>query len=81
MNLAFVIPAYNEEALVGKCVESVLAEVKRSGRQIDVVVVNNNSTDRTAEVAGAFPGVRVIEEKQKAFSYVVVGVIMVRLQF
>ena len=65
MNLAFVIPAYNEEALVGKCVESVLAEVKRSGRQIDVVVVNNNSTDRTAEVAGAFPGVRVIDEKQK----------------
>ena len=65
MNLAFVIPAYNEEALVGKCVESVLAEVKRSGRQIDVVVVNNNSTDRTAEVAGACPGVRVIDEKQQ----------------
>ena len=49
MQLAFVIPAYNEEALIGKCVESVLAEVKRSGgRDIDVVVVNNNSTDRTA---------------------------------
>ncbi len=65
MNLAFVIPAYNEEALIGKCVESVLAEVKRSGRTVDVVVVNNNSTDRTAEVAGSYPGVRVIDEKQK----------------
>ena len=39
MNLAFVIPAYNEEALIGKCVESVLAEVKRSGRDVDIVVV------------------------------------------
>jgi len=65
MNLAFVIPAYNEEALIGKCVESVLAEVKRSGRQVDVVVVNNNSTDRTREIASSYTGVRVVDELQK----------------
>jgi glycosyltransferase involved in cell wall biosynthesis len=65
MKLAFVIPAYNEEALIGKCVESVMAEVRRTGRDIDVVVVNNNSTDRTAEIAAAVPGVRVVDEKEK----------------
>ena len=66
MQLAFVIPAYNEQALIGKCVESVLAEIKRSGRtDVDVVVVNNNSTDRTAEIAGSYAGVRVVDEKQK----------------
>ena len=65
MKLAFVIPAYNEEALIGKCVESVLAEVKRSGRDCDIVVVNNNSVDHTAEIAGSYPGVRVVDEKQK----------------
>ncbi len=65
MKLAFVIPAYNEEALIGKCVESVLAEVKRSGRDVDVVVVNNNSTDRTAEIAASYAGVRVVDETQK----------------
>jgi cellulose synthase/poly-beta-1,6-N-acetylglucosamine synthase-like glycosyltransferase len=66
MQLAFVIPAYNEEALIGKCVESVLAEIKRSGRtDCDVVVVNNNSTDNTAKVAGGYAGVRVVDEKQK----------------
>jgi len=64
MKLAFVIPAYNEEALIGKCVESVLAEVKRSGRDCEIVVVNNNSTDRTAEIAAA-AGARVVDEKQK----------------
>jgi glycosyltransferase involved in cell wall biosynthesis len=64
MKLAFVIPAYNEEALIGKCVESVLTEVKRSGRDCEVVVVNNNSTDRTAEIAAA-AGARVVDEKQK----------------
>lgn len=65
MKLAFVIPAYNEEALIGKCVESVLAEVKRSGRDCDVVVVNNNSTDRTREIASSYEGARVVDEPQK----------------
>ena len=65
MKLAFVIPAYNEEALIGKCVESVLAEVKRSGRDCEVVVVNNNSTDRTREIAASFAGARVVDETQK----------------
>jgi glycosyltransferase involved in cell wall biosynthesis len=64
MKLAFVIPAYNEEALIGQCVESVLAEVKRSGRDCEVVVVNNNSVDKTAEIAAA-AGARVVDEKQK----------------
>ncbi len=65
MQLAFVIPAYNEEALIGKCLTSVLAEVKRSGRNVDIVVVNNASTDRTKEIASSFPGVRVIDEMEK----------------
>lgn len=65
MQLAFVIPAYNEQALIGKCVEAVLAEVTRSGRACDIVVVNNNSTDRTGEIAASYPGVRVVDERQK----------------
>lgn len=65
VDLAFVIPAANEEALIGKCLESVLAEIKRSGRDIDVVVVNNASTDRTREIAQSYPGVRVVDEMEK----------------
>lgn len=65
MQLAFVIPAYNEQALIGQCVKSVLAEVARSGAACEIVVVNNNSTDRTKEIAESFEGVRVVDEKQK----------------
>ena len=65
MKLAFVIPAYNEEALVGKCLESVLAEIKRSGVPAEVIVVNNASTDRTGEIARSFAGVRVVDEPKK----------------
>jgi glycosyltransferase involved in cell wall biosynthesis len=67
MRLAFVIPAYNEEVLVGQCLASVLAEIARSGRasQCEVVVVNNASTDRTGEIARSFEGVRVVDESKK----------------
>lgn len=65
MELAFVIPAYNEEALIGKCLESVIAEVERSGNPADIVVVNNASTDRTREIAASYPGVRIVDEMEK----------------
>lgn len=63
--LAFVIPAYNEEALIGICLDSVVKEVARSGADVDICVVNNASTDRTQEIAESFPGVRVVYESKK----------------
>jgi glycosyltransferase involved in cell wall biosynthesis len=65
MNLAFVIPAYNEEALIGKCLESVVAEIARSGVDASIIVVNNASTDRTGEIARSFPSVQVVDEPKK----------------
>ena len=65
MKLAFVIPAYNEEALIGKCLESVVAEIARSGTDSEIIVVNNASTDRTGEIARSFPTVRVVDEPKK----------------
>lgn len=65
MKLAFVIPAFNEEALIGKCLQSVLAEIGRSGVDADVIVVDNASTDRTGEIAAGFEGVRVVHEPRK----------------
>jgi cellulose synthase/poly-beta-1,6-N-acetylglucosamine synthase-like glycosyltransferase len=63
--LAFVIPAYNEEALIGQCLESVIRDVQRSGADVDIVVVNNASVDRTKEIALSYPGVRVVDEEKK----------------
>lgn len=65
MKLSLVIPAYNEEACIGKCLSSVLKEKERSGLDVEVIVVNNNSTDRTKDVALSFPSVRVVDEPQK----------------
>jgi glycosyltransferase involved in cell wall biosynthesis len=64
MKLSFVIPAHNEEAYIGKCLASIISEIKNSS-EFEVIVVNNASTDKTGEVAASFPGVKVIDEPKK----------------
>lgn len=50
--LSVVIPAYNEETRLGPTLEAVLAYFDRRGRAGEVLVVDDGSADRTAEVAG-----------------------------
>ncbi len=65
MEIAFIVPAYNEEALIGRCLASILRDIAASGCAAEVVVVNNASTDRTRAIAAAFPEVRVVDEPAK----------------
>ncbi len=68
MKLSFVIPAYNEEAMLGSCLESVMREIQTRADACEVIVVNNASTDRTREVALSFSGVSVVDEPQKGLT-------------
>ncbi|MBX9580236.1 MAG: glycosyltransferase [Gemmataceae bacterium] len=45
--VSVLIPARNEEGSIGACVESVLAS---EGVELEVIVLDDHSTDRTAEV-------------------------------
>lgn len=65
MKLSFVVPAYNEENLIGKCIGSILKQAAEKSGEIEIIVVNNASTDRTGEIAASFAGVRVIYEPEK----------------
>lgn len=47
--VSVLIPARNEEASIAACVESVLAS---SGVEVEVIVLDDHSTDRTAAVVG-----------------------------
>ena len=58
INLSIIIPAYNEEASVGKVI-SCLAE---SFPGAEILVIDDNSTDRTTEVAQQ-AGAKVIQHK------------------
>jgi dolichol-phosphate mannosyltransferase len=57
--LSIVIPAYNEEAFIGKLLERILAvPTEELGFEKEIVVVNDGSKDRTEEVARGFASVR-----------------------
>jgi len=68
MKLSIIIPAYNEEKYLGKCLDAVLAEIKNSQREVEVIVVNNASTDNTRQLALSYPGVKVIDEEKKGLT-------------
>jgi hypothetical protein len=72
--LAFVIPARNEEVLIGETLEAILVSIARFAgvprntlwlpdTPFDVVVADDGSEDRTAEIVGTFveeAGVRLV---------------------
>ncbi|MBG6055021.1 glycosyltransferase involved in cell wall biosynthesis [Salinibacterium sp. CAN_S4] len=59
--LVVMIPARDEEALIGRCLESVLVARDLVDVPVRVVVVADGCLDATADVARAYPGVIVVE--------------------
>ena len=59
--VSVVIPAYNEERNIGRCLDAILAAGYPSDH-LDVLVVDDGSTDRTPEVVRSYPGVRLLGE-------------------
>ena len=57
-----IIPAYNEEASIGKVIGDIPALVS------EVIVVSNNSTDATEAVARQ-AGATVLSEPRKGYGY------------
>ena len=69
MKISFVIPAYNEEEYLGKCLDSIIKESRGKERDIEIIVVNNASTDGTRAVAERYPNVTIVDEKQKGIVF------------
>ena len=63
IELSVIIPARNEEDCLGACLESLTAQsgdVFELGRDWELIVVDDHSTDRTAEIARNFADVTVL---------------------
>ncbi|MEJ2862410.1 glycosyltransferase [Actinomycetospora flava] len=54
-----VIPAHNEETVIARCLRRLCDRCDAD--QLDVIVVANGCSDRTADVAREFEGVNVVE--------------------
>ena len=69
MRVSFVVPAFNEEAYLAACLQSILREAESGGECVEIIVVNNASTDGTRAVAAQFPSVVVVDEPRKGLTY------------
>lgn len=64
LELTVIIPARNEEDCIGACLESLVRQAEdifELGRDWELIVVDDESTDRTAEIARSFPRVTVMK--------------------
>jgi dolichyl-phosphate beta-glucosyltransferase len=68
--LSIVIPAYNEERRLPATLNSVMSYLTRQAYSSEVLVVDDGSSDRTAEVAAKHPGVTVLrcDHRGKGFA-------------
>jgi glycosyltransferase involved in cell wall biosynthesis len=64
--VSVLIPCLNEEEAVGKVVDHAFEGIRLSGRTGEVIVVDNASTDRSAEVAAAH-GATVVSEPRRGY--------------
>ena len=63
LKLSVIIPARNEEDCLGDCLGSLVSQsesVWQLGRDWEILVIDDNSTDKTHAIAAGFPGVTVL---------------------
>src|SRR6185437_15681894 len=64
MELTVIVPARNEEASLGECLQSLVSQsedIFELGLDWELIVVDDHSMDRTAEIARGFSGVTVMK--------------------
>ncbi len=66
LTLSLVIPVYNEEHHLRLCLEAI---AEQSVMPDEVIVVDNNSTDNTTNIALSYPFVRLLKEKEQGVTY------------
>jgi glycosyltransferase involved in cell wall biosynthesis len=71
MRISFVIPAYNEEHYISRCIDAIIREIGGADRaggpnaDYEIIVVDNNSTDGTDAVVARYPNVTLLHEPRR----------------
>ena len=59
MTFSIIIPAYNAEAYLKRCLDSILSQ---NHSDYEVIVIDDGSTDGTSNILGQYPQVKVISQ-------------------
>lgn len=62
LTLSIIIPVYNEEHYIRSCLDSISRQTRMPD---EVIVVDNNCTDKTIEIARGYEFVRIVTEKKQ----------------
>lgn len=66
LTISIIIPSYNEENHLPACLDAIAAQTTAPD---EVIVIDNNSTDRTAQIAANYPFVKILSEKRRGVAY------------
>ncbi len=66
VRVSAVIPCLNEEQTIGLCIEKAFRSFAELGLRGEVVVADNGSTDRSAEIARRL-GARIVHERRRGY--------------
>ncbi len=66
--ISFIIPAKNEEKFINNCIGNIIKAIDRWGKSSEIILVDNGSTDKTAEIALTM-GAKVIKVKDGTIAH------------
>lgn len=61
MRVSVIVPAYNSERTIGQCLDSLISQTVRRS-DYEIIVVDDGSTDGTADIVGKYTGVKLIRQ-------------------
>jgi Glycosyltransferases, probably involved in cell wall biogenesis len=62
LKISFIIPARNEEDNIEDCINSIKKSISKN---YEIIVVNDNSEDRTYEIVSKINGIKVVNVQDK----------------
>lgn len=62
--ISVIIPAYNAEKMISACINSLINQ-ECSSQEYEVIVVDDGSIDRTADIVKSFKNVKLIQQKNQ----------------
>ena len=63
--VSIIIRTYNEEVHIGECLEKIF---NQTFKNVEVIIVDSESTDKTLEIASKYP-IKIIKIKKEDFTY------------
>ena len=63
--ISIVVPAYDAEPFIGRCIESLLS-LDYPADRLEIIVVDNASSDRTRAIISGYPVMALSEERPGA---------------